>query len=229
MPVFLNAREPLLEEHMDDPDSDRALLFRTYDRFSTVNKLVSGWNRIFQNLIVPLVKEGETCHILDIGFGGGDIIRTLYNEAAACKFDLRVTGIEIDSRALDYVAGQPWPDTIEFRNTTTADLVNEHLSFDFIISNHLLHHLEQDEMNQMLNDCERLCTRRIIHNDIERSDVAYLFFGPFSRVLGGKSFLCADGLRSIRKSYTYSELTGLVPENWLVYRMFPYRLLLVNG
>lgn len=229
MPLILSKRESHLVESMDTPAADLDRLFNTYDRFWLVNKLITGWNRIFQNHILPLTEVGGTYNLLDIGFGGGDIPQLLHNLASKYKRIFHITAIDTDIRALKYTSTKKWPDTIHFLHANTNDLVRENRTFDFIISNHLLHHLNPPEIVAMLADCERLCTGRTIHNDIERSDLAYLLFNPISRIYAGNSFISIDGLRSIRKSFTHLELKEVVQDGWTVHRMFPYRLLLMFG
>jgi 2-polyprenyl-3-methyl-5-hydroxy-6-metoxy-1,4-benzoquinol methylase len=117
---------------------------------------------------------------------------------------------------------------LSFRRAFSADLVAEGARFDFVVSNHVLHHLSARQLGGLLFDSERLVVDggRVLHSDIERNSFAYVGFGlatwPFFR----NSFIRADGLTSIRRSYTAQELRAAVPSPWRVVREFPSRLVL---
>src|SRR5690606_23378181 len=105
--------------------------------------------------------------------------------------------------------------------------------FDLVISNHLLHHLPQAELAQLLTESRRLARTRVLHNDIARSRLAYGAYWVATAPFANRSFVRTDGLRSIRRSYQRHELEQAAAEalpdrrvSWRVERQFPSRLLL---
>ena len=212
---------------MDDPRCDKEELFNTYEQFSTINGLISGWKSIYRKNIRPYCLDfSQSYTLLDIGFGGGDLAISLARWAKNDGVNLHITAIETDPRACDYVQTIETPPAINFRQIASSALVKEGDTFDFVISNHLLHHLNEDELQQLLTESRKLSTHKVLFNDIERSDIGYLLFNILSRPLFRRSFITEDGLTSIRRSYTAKELRSIVPEAWKVKRNFPYRLLL---
>lgn len=230
MPFILRQRNQALSEWMDDPHCDQQLLFKTYEQFSIVNRLLSNWKHLYRTILKERLNRIRTFKLLDIGFGGGDILLDLDQCFKKDGFDVEITGIETDQRALRFVEQQSWPDSICFENISLSKLVKEDRHFDFIISNHLLHHLNNDELKSLLTDTERLCDDTVIFNDIERGDLGYLMFHFTTSLLfpSSKSFLNPDGRISIKRSFTKSELRSLVPSHWQVKRLIPYRLLLLH-
>ncbi len=226
MPLFLSQRQPDLTEQMDRIDCDPALLENTYRQFATINLLLSQWKRIYKNELRPLMHSSKEYSLLDIGFGGGDVSLKLAEWAKRDGIRLHVTGIETDPRALKYVDKLRTPDSVSFRQCSSTELANKNTSFDFVISNHLLHHLDQEITNQILSEAKILSSQKVIFNDIERSDLGYMLFTLFARLIFRKSFIVEDGLISIKRSYTKTELLNTVPDGWNVRRMFPFRLLL---
>ena len=226
MPLHLRKRDTDLKEYMDDPECDLQMLYATYDQFETVNRLIGGWRRIYKSEIRPaLLAADSQASVLDIGCGGGDILRMLGTFCEEDSLDVQFTGIEPDNRAIEYVEKQTWPDYYSFLNATSHDLARQDSSFTVVISNHLIHHLTKPELDSICDDAELLADKLVIFSDIERSDIGYLFFGTLAPLFFRHSFIAADGIRSIRRSYRKNELQSLLPDGWRVNRQFPFRLL----
>lgn len=223
-------REETILEEMDRADCDPVLLRRTYAQFPLVNAFVSGWGGLYRELIRPALPTHRRAGILDIGCGGGDITAALAQRARRDGFDVRVTGIDPDERAHRYAAtahshrGDP---RLEFRRATSADLVAAGETFDVVVSNHVLHHLGEAELDGLLADSVALARGVAVHSDILRSRAALLLFGAATLPLARTSFIRRDGLTSIRRSYRPEELQAVVPPAWRVVRRRPFRNLLV--
>lgn len=227
MPFFLKHRDKDAKERMDNPDCDKQELFNTYEQFSVINALISRWRAIYKDKIRSACREtSKTYTLLDIGFGGGDLPLKLSGWAKNDNIDLRITAIETDERAYEYIQDIKTPSEITFRRISSTDLLKEGNAYDFVISNHLLHHLDDKKLFQLLEESKALSKKKVLFNDIERSDLGYFLFNLLSRPIFRSSFITEDGLTSIKRSYTATELQDKVPLEWKVKRIFPYRLLL---
>lgn len=213
---------------MDDPDCDLDRLERTYAQFRLVNTVISRWRRIYRQQIRPLLPRDRAATLLDLGSGGGDIARALARWAARDGLALEVTAADPDPRAYAFASALAPVPRVEFRLTSSADLVAAGERFDMVVSNHLLHHLDEPSLAAVLADSAQLAYRLVVHSDLERSRVAYLAFGVASRALGRRSFIREDGLLSLRRSYRAAELAAAAQEPWRVERQFPARLLLLH-
>lgn len=221
----LRRRATHLTEFMDDPDCDRRMLDRTYRRFTCVNAVVSGWRATYRDVIRPLLSTTEPRTLLDVGCGGGDLSRALARWARRDGLLLEVTGVDPDARAHDYATALP-SHGVRFIAARVEDLEER---YDFVISNHVLHHL--DDLEGFLQATHARARVMTIHADIERSRGGYLAFAAGTAlawpVLRG-SFIRADGLISIRRSYTARELRRAVGSGWRVVRRLPSRYLLLR-
>jgi 2-polyprenyl-3-methyl-5-hydroxy-6-metoxy-1,4-benzoquinol methylase len=203
-------------ELMDLPDCDARLLDNTYRQFGLVNRALSGWRKLYVRELRPaLANSTAPARLLDIGSGGGDLAYQLAGWARRDGLALHITGIDPDARAAAFARGRPPLPGVEFRQAHSTDLVREGKSFDFVISNHVLHHLSAAELQQLLSDSVVLAGRKVLHNDLRRSSAAYALFWaaalPFRH-----SYIRVDGLTSIRRSYTPGELSALAPAGWTV-------------
>lgn len=222
-------RAETLVEEMDRADCDPLLLRRTYAQFPLVNACVSGWGGLYRDMIRPLLPTHRRASILDIGCGGGDITASLARWARHDGFDVHVTGIDPDERAHRYAAtAHRRAPRVEFRRATSKELVDAGESFDVVVSNHVLHHLGEAELDGLLADSEALARGISLHGDILRSRAALLLFGAATLPLARTSFIRRDGLASIRRSYLPEELEAVVPPAWRVMSRRPFRNLLVH-
>ena len=226
MPLFLRHRANQLSEIMDQSDCNPAKLFRTYRQFKYINQLTSQWRRVYCHILRPAMRKKKRHYqLLDIGCGGGDITFALTKWAEEDQLSLKITAIDNDPRVLDFLEQINDHNGIQFLCTSLNDLYEVDDQFDFIISNHLVHHLSSTAFNEIMTKCEKMVRIQVIFNDIERSDIAWLSFGCFASLFFHRSYIVTDGLRSIRRSYSKAEAEKSVRKNWMIKRYFPYRLL----
>ena len=225
---FLSKRNPSLIEEMDRNDCNPVLLENTYKQFQHINRLLSQWHRVYRNEILPLVKQQRTYSLLDIGFGGGDIPVQLAQWAKRDGIQLHITAIDPDRRAYEFARSNYPEGLVTWRYISSKQLLHENEKFDFVTSNHLLHHLQDREVTTLLKEAKSLSSGKVIFSDIERSNIGYTLFNIFSRLFFRRSFITTDGLISIRRSFTPDELRSLLPADWKVKNMFPFRLLLIH-
>ncbi|PWD52302.1 methyltransferase [Serinibacter arcticus] len=217
---------------MDDPDCDAEALRRTYGAFVVVNRLVAGWRAVYVRRLRPLLSSSRTTTLLDIGSGGGDVPRALAGWAARDGLRLDITAIDPDPRAIEFATALPPVPGVRFRALRSGDLVAEGARFDVVTSNHLLHHLDPDALAGLLADSAALALRLVVHDDIARSRLAYAGYWaltlPLTRVGRPHApFVRDDGLVSIRRSFTPTELAAVLPTGWRV-ETAPFRVLAVR-
>lgn len=224
----LARRDLRATERMDDPECDQAMLERTYAQFPVVNAVVTGWRTTYRRHVRPLLRHGVTTTALDIGSGGGDLTRALTRWARRDGYRLQITGIDPDPRAHSWALRRPPEPGLSFRRSLSSELVAEGCVVDLVVSNHVLHHLDDTQFETLLADSQRLARRRVVHSDIARSGTAYALFSAGTWPFFPGSFIREDGLTSIRRSYTASELRAQTPPAWRVEQLGPWRNLLVH-
>jgi 2-polyprenyl-3-methyl-5-hydroxy-6-metoxy-1,4-benzoquinol methylase len=220
---FLAERAAGAVEDMDRPDCDPARLRRTYEQFPLVNRPIAGWRWLYRHRLRPLLRQDGTNTLLDVGSGGGDVVRSLARWAAADGIRLEITAVDPDERAHAFATSRPELPGLHFRLAHSSDLVAEGRRFDLVTSNHVLHHLTPAEFAGLLADSEALCRRGAVHSDIRRSPAAYWLFSIGTLPFFPRSYIRGDGLTSIRRSYTPEELRAVAPPGWSVESRPPFR------
>lgn len=210
---------------MDDPGCDIERLRATYQRLAAVNRWLSGWRAVYRRWLRPRARAGDT--LLDMGCGGGDVAARLMAWSAADGIPLRVMAADPDARATAFARERRRLPGLTVRCASASELLEEGLRFDFVISNHVLHHLDEGELAAFLDTSARLARRLAVHNDLRRNDLALLAFAPL-RLAFPRSFVVPDGLRSIRRAYLPAELRALAPSGWHQETLAPFRSLLLR-
>ncbi len=228
-------------ELMDDPDCDPVALRRTYQLFALINPLVSGWNGVYARDLRPVLREAVRdrgrATLLDIGSGGGDVARALAHRAARDHLPIRVVAIDPDPRAHAYARTQPYRSArhrhdhgeVSYLCVSSGELAARGQRFDVVVSNHVLHHLDDTAVRDLLADSQTLCAGIAVHNDLRRSRLAWIAWWvatlPIARM---RSFVRFDGLLSIRRARTVPEWDALIPTAWTARRHGMFRALLLR-
>lgn len=225
----LAARDAVVAERMDDPDCDPERLARTYARFGLMNAVVAAPHGAYRRWIAPRLREGDV-RLLDVGTGGADFPRAVCRWARREPGRLDVLAIDPDPRAFAFAERVPPTPGLRVRRMDTTAVLASGERFDVVMSNHVLHHLSDDEATALMAETAQLLRPGgvVVHRDIERSRGAYVAFAlgtlPVHPLLLRGTFLREDGLTSIRRSRTRAELAAIVPPGWRVERGRPARL-----
>lgn len=219
----LNRRDEHAHEQIDALDGDLETLYRTYAYLPVVNALVSGWRGLYVQFVRPHLSPVRVTTLLDIGCGGGDVTRNLMRWADADGLRLEATGIDTDPRAIDYANSLPPYAGLRFYHVSSRTLVEQGQRFDLVVSNHMLHHLTDDEIPPLLDDCRRLARREVLLSDLDRSRFSYVLFAVCTWPFFRNSSIKQDGLISLRRAFTAEELRERLPCGWSYQPQSRYR------
>jgi len=208
----LSVRNSSELEKLELPGADPVLALRTLRQFKMINRLFSGSSRLMRDHFFRVMeRQSERGYtLLDVGAGAGDIAIAAAREARRRGLRLEITALDRDRRTLPF-ARQAVRDYPEIRVVEgDARDLGELGSFDFVFSNHLLHHLSTDEIRALLEQVAAQTRLAFVMNDVRRSSWAYLGFTVFSSLATPRSFHFHDGRLSIRRAFLPEELRDLV-------------------
>jgi 2-polyprenyl-3-methyl-5-hydroxy-6-metoxy-1,4-benzoquinol methylase len=232
----MRRRNTTEKEKLERPDADIGQLRTTIRQFKLINRMFSASNRLLLKHIFSIMElEPKRLYtLLDVGAGGCDIAIRAVREARRRGLQLNITALDNDERILP-VAYQAIRDYPEIRIVGGNALDLSRLgSFDFIFSNHLLHHLAWDEIRIFLEQIIPRTRLAFVMNDLKRSNWAYLGFTLFSALVFQKSFHFYDGRLSIRRAFLPEELRAFIRDNFpntplQVIETYPARIALIHA
>ena len=164
--------------------------------------------------------------ILDVGSGGGDMLRRIGRWGKRRGQALELTGLDLHphSTATAVRAGS---DLIRYVNGDIFDW-SYGASFDLIISSLFTHHLSDASLVRFLRVMEERSELGWFVNDLHRHPVAYEGFRLMSLAAGWHGFVRHDGAVSVRRAFRVGEWRGYLAaagiEGAEIRWYFPFRL-----
>ena len=140
-------------------------------------------------------------HIVDVGSGGGDLLRQIARWARKRGIAVRLTGIDLNPYAARAAAeftpkefGIAW-------FTGDALLYRPEKPIDVVVSSLLTHHLENEEIVAFLRWMEATAQAGWFINDLERSERTSRMFGWMAAAVRWHPFVGHDGPVSFRRAF----------------------------
>lgn len=202
---------------MDRPDSPAHLLGNTLEQFQWINRTLTPCHRLLRRHVLRRMRADRqrAWTMLDIGAGGCDLPIWLIERCRRERIGLTITCIDHDARVVEFarrrLVNHPEIELVHGDALSLAE--TQPGTWDFIFSNHFLHHLTTPQIRECLRQVVRACREQCIMSDLVRSRLSYGLYTAGARVLLRNSFAFDDGRLSIRKSLTKSEAIRLVADD----------------
>jgi len=203
--VFVPARRRGIE-FLDDPHTDPAVRERSLRDVARSNTLLGGRRAALSAIARVLPSQGSTCTLLDVGTGMADIPRAARTLAARRGLTLVAFGVD-EAESLARVTARVLEGSAcaDVRALPFADA-----SVDVVVCSQLLHHFADEEIPLVLRELDRVARRCVIVSDLRRSWIAAAGFWLVSWPLGFHRVTRHDGVVSVLRGFTPSELRAHV-------------------
>jgi SAM-dependent methyltransferase len=158
----------------------------------------------------------EPLHIVDVGSGGGDMLRRIEAWARKNRVAVKLTGIDLNpyaaQAAREFTAG---PSGIEWITGDAfsyqqASLNELKAPIDIVISSLFTHHLPDAEIVRFVAWMESVTARGWFINDLHREILPYYGFRALANVMRWHRFVRHDGPVSIRRSFSAEDWRGYI-------------------
>ncbi len=195
-------------EIMDDLDMSGDLLTGTLDKLTIINKWLGGNQLTLQGVkkLIQNQDKNKELTIVDLGCGGGDILRILADYAKSNSLNFKLIGIDANAATLKYAENLSSSyDNIRYLQYDIDSQEFADLKYDIALSTLFLHHFEHDKVNQLINQWTEKAQIGVVINDLHRHALAYYLFN-FITLFFGNEMVRNDGLLSILKGFKKKDL-----------------------
>jgi 2-polyprenyl-3-methyl-5-hydroxy-6-metoxy-1,4-benzoquinol methylase len=220
------ATRAIAEELMDADDLDAATYSAVVGDLAKVN-VVTMARRPTLGFVRRALGTRKSFKLLDVGFGDGDMLRTIARWAAKHGVEAELVGVDLNPRS-ELAAKEHTPAGMQIRWITGdyADLAGQ--DWDMVVSSLVAHHMTHDQLVHFVRFMQAESRMGWLVNDLHRHGFAHWGFPILARVFGWHRIVRLDGTLSIARSYRPAEWPPILAEAGVtdarVYRAFPFRL-----
>ena len=152
----------------------------------------------------------DPVHIVDVGCGGGDLLRQISAWARRRGIAVELTGIDLNPYAAR-AAAESTPKELRIAWVTGDALVyRPEKPVDIVVSSLMTHHLEDEEIVALLRWMEATTQVGWFISDLERSERSSRMFGWLEKVVGWHRFVRHDAPVSFRRAFREQDWVRLL-------------------
>jgi 2-polyprenyl-3-methyl-5-hydroxy-6-metoxy-1,4-benzoquinol methylase len=222
------AERRIADEQMDDPSLDPAVYAAVIGDLARVNRLLMT-SRPTIGFIRRTLVGRRPFRLLDVGYGQGDMLRSIARWAARKGIAAELVGVDLNPRSHPAAtAATPSGLPIEYRTGDYADTAGE--GWDYVVSSSTTHHMTDGELHAFLRFMEAEARIGWYVNEIHRHPLAYYSFPTLARLMRWHRMVREDGCLSIQRGFRVADWRRLIAESGIdpsgprIVRRFPLRL-----
>jgi 2-polyprenyl-3-methyl-5-hydroxy-6-metoxy-1,4-benzoquinol methylase len=209
---FKERISPELLPEMIDAGISYEALRACFQDLEEVNRWSLGYRPTFAWLRQLLQSGLSPVRIVDVGSGGGDLLRQIASWAKKHNLPVHLTGIDMNAHAVQ-AAKEFTPQELGITWLTgDALLYQPEEQVDIIVSSLMTHHLEDCEVVSLLQWMETTARVGWFINDLERSPWSCRVFGWVASTMRWHPYVKHDGLVSFRRAFREEDWVRLLAE-----------------
>lgn len=197
-------------ELLDAPNIPAELLFQNLKELDFINQTLGGHSVTIAGIKQLLTDKNKIYHIVDIGCGGGDAMKSIAVWAKKNDYKVKLTGVDYNSDAINYMKCycKDYPEIDGVNNDYRFFLKNDN-TVDIIHCSLFCHHLKDDELIELFTCIKQYAKIGFVINDLHRHWFAYYSIKFLTRLLNGSSLVRNDAPLSVLRGFKKIELKKL--------------------
>lgn len=221
------------KELLDETNIQPELLFKNLRELDILNRTTGGHAITLKGLKQLVKDHHKTYHIVDLGCGSGDSLRTIADWARKNNFNLQLTGVDMNANVIEYL-GKHCKAYPEITGITSdyQDFLDRNTSVDIVLCSLFCHHLNETELIKLFTRFSEKLTTGFVINDLQRNRMAYYSAWLFPRIFNGTVLAKNDGPVSVLRAFKVSELKLMLEKanikNYMISKELPFRILIVG-
>lgn len=221
------------KELMDSDKIDFDELSINLKELELINKITGGTPLSFKHLYNKLkyIKTDEI-HIVDIGFGAGDMLLEIIKKKHLFPFKIKLTALDIMPEALQYVILNH-PELVNEVNFVIGDYklwFNEGNKADIIHAGLFCHHFTDHELVDFFTIIKQHSKYGAIINDLHRTKIAYYGIKLPTILFSKSNYTKNDAPLSVLRGFKKNELINIIENaginNYTIKWQWAYRYII---
>jgi len=172
----------------------------------------SGSVRLFWPALraLALRQAPRPVRVLDVGSGGGDVLRKLRRRAARAGLSMVLEGCDRSAAAVTFAQERAAAAGADLR-FFAADALQQDLpgDYDAVVCSLFLHHFNDEQAVIVLRRMAAASRDLVLINDLRRCFAGWLLAHTAGRVLTTSPVVHVDGPRSVAAAWTRAEILAL--------------------
>lgn len=212
------------DELMDADDLDPATYAAVIGDLARVNTVTLA-RRPTLAFLRRAFAQRRALRILDVGFGDGDMLRSISRWAAQHRIDVELVGVDLNPRS-EAAARAHTPKHLPIRYVS-GDYADMGGGWDAILSSLVAHHMTAEQLLAFLRFMDANARSWFV-NDLHRHRLSHAGYPLLATLARWHPIVRHDGRLSIARSFRPPEWRALLDEAGVagarVFRAFPFRL-----
>ncbi|MTI20421.1 methyltransferase domain-containing protein [Fulvivirga sp. RKSG066] len=205
------------EEIMDDLNSGGPVMDQTLKELEFINKWLGG-NYVTLDGLNQLIPnhQDSTISILDIGCGGGDMLKLMAQWAKKRKLTVKLIGVDANPHVIKFAKNntKDYPE-IEYSTLNIFSEEFKKLKVDIITATLFTHHFANSDLVTLLNQFKSQVNLGIVINDLHRHWFAYHSIKILTHLFSKSPMVKNDAALSVLRAFNKKELTAILKESKL--------------
>jgi SAM-dependent methyltransferase len=201
---------PVGAELLDDPAADPVTVAQTLRNIARANRWFGGAAAVRFGLKRTLgaIPRGTSLSLLDLGTGFGDLPKVAARWGAARGIEVTPIGLELNRAAAALAQASGLATAVACAGAPPI----RDKGVDIVLLSQVAHHLAPESVVRLFRTCDRLARRAVIVADLRRHALAAPSFWCGARLLGFDPVTVADGVTSLYRGFSRSELLDLMAQ-----------------
>lgn len=211
MPDFSKRSEGI--EIMDDLNCSGEVVDQTLRELEVINTWLGG-NQVTINGIAKLfkhIRSSKEITIIDVGCGGGDMLRLIDRWARKKNKKVKLIGIDANPNIIAF-AKENLKDLphIELKAIDIFSEEFQSLKCDIVIGTLFFHHFSQQQLGLFFTKLKKQVCVGVVINDIHRHTLAYHSIKMLTSLFSKSAMVKFDAPLSVLRAFTKSELKEIL-------------------
>lgn len=196
------------QEQLDQLDLKGSSLDTTLKELAIINRYLGNAKAMSKRVLRKALQiKSPQVVIVDLGCGGGDLLRTIDKALNQNGISYRLIGIDGNPHILNYAALQS--SHLEKVSYQQADIMSSDFlvpECDILISSHFLYHFKDKALIRFLSRQQYQVSECFLLSELQRSTLAWVLFRIIAPLLNLSKLTQEDGLLAIRRAFRRNEL-----------------------